>query len=194
MIRIFVVFLVFSLIPVVAFAADEESELPVEFDKIQWQQAVAEDIHVFDPYIGVFKSGMHESPDGKELFFIIEYSWFDAARTIVKFKITTHIPADGLERLNGEGFYGYDPFNERLYAYGFFPRGISSFGGVAQFNHENFERATRVHTKAADGTLIEIMDKFRLDGETGWKNQTFMSRDGGPWQMISEDTFTRIEE
>ena len=88
---------------------------PVDFDKVDWQSASVEDMAFLDAYVGNFRSETYEMADsGKEYHFTVTYEWYNTAKTVVKWTIDTHIPADGVVRRNGEGFYAFDPFENRI--------------------------------------------------------------------------------
>ena len=78
----------------------------------------------------------HLFDDGKtEHFFTVSYQWFDQKKSIVKYAVATVIPSQNRTIVNSEGFYGFDPFNDRLYVLGAFRNGMSGFGSVGVFDH-----------------------------------------------------------
>lgn len=171
-------------------------EPPDEFAGDTPQSATRDDIHVFDPYIGRFRSKtLRDEPSGQALYYVAEYAWFDANRSIVKFTISVVNESSGDESINGQGFYGYDPFNERLYVLGAFTFGSTGFGCVGEFDRHTHRRVTWARSQGPDGATIHVRDAFQVvDGNT-WKDVTSMKRgEGGEWQVVYEDTFTRIGE
>jgi hypothetical protein len=166
---------------------------PTAYGKVHWQPAQASDMQLFEPYIGTFQSrSFHDDEQNKDFHYLVEYRWFDAGHSIVKFSVRTVVPVDGKDVVNGEGYYGYDAFAGRLYAYAFFTAGMSGFGGVSEFDPKTHRRVTRAHSLGADGHATEVRDEFELVDAQTWKNTTYVSREGGPWQQVYSDTFTRL--
>lgn len=168
---------------------------PIEFDEVEWQHATVEDMAFLDAYIGTFRSETHTAPQsGKEYYFTIEYEWYNEAKTVVKWTIDTHIPADGIVRRNGEGFYAFDPFEDRIMVTGFFPaRPVTSKGWLSEFDPETGERVVRVVAMSPDGQVTQVRDTFWLIDENTWGNATYLSVDGGDWQALPPGTYTRVE-
>jgi len=174
-------------------AAHADTARPARENAATWQRATPEDIHVFDPYIGRFQSKtFHDDSTGRAYHFVVEYRWFDAAQRIVRFSVKTVVPDEGREIEGGVGFYGYDPFHERLYASAFFPNGTTGFGGVSEFDRRTHARVTLARSQNPDGAFIEVRDAFEVIDADTWKNTTSVSRDGGEWKVVYEDTFRRL--
>lgn len=173
--------------------AAEAASPPIAFDHVAWQTAAPEDIHVFDPYIGTYQGKSYTSDEGKAYHFTVSYAWYDQGETLIKFAVGVVVPADGLDRVIGEGFYGYDPFTQRIFAHGYFPRGQAGWGWVSEFDPVTHARVTRVHSQDADGVTTEVRDTFWVIDENSWGNITFVSQGGQPWQQVSDEVFTRVE-
>ncbi len=174
-------------------AAEDEEAHPIDFAEVQIPQAAPRDIHIFDPYIGTFRGEKQISDEGKEFFYDVSYNWYDAGHTVVKFTIKLVVPSDTLERINGEGYYGYDPFRKQLFVHGYFPGGVVGFGAVSEFDPSMGTRVTRAHSQSADGATTEVRDTFWLIDKDSWGNATFISQDGGAWQKVHEGVYTRVQ-
>ena len=168
---------------------------PIDFDEVEWQSASVEDMAFFDAYIGNFRSETHTAQgSGKEFFFTIRYEWYNTAKSVIKWTIDTHIPADDIVRRNGEGFYAFDPFENRIQVIGFFPsRPVNSKGWVSDFDPDTGERVIRVIAMSPDGQVTQVRDTFWLIDEDTWGNATYISVDGGDWQALPQGTYSRIE-
>lgn len=168
---------------------------PTDFEKVEWQSASVDDMAFLDAYIGDFRSETHVAQgSGKEYFFTISYEWYNSAKTVIKWTIDTHIPADDVVRRNGEGFYAFDPFENRIMVTGFFPaRPVTSKGWLSEFDPETGERVVRVVAMSPDGQVTQVRDTFWVIDEDTWGNATFISVDGGDWQALPQGTYTRIE-
>lgn len=156
--------------------------------------ARAEDIHVFDPYIGQFQSMRWHDPDlGKDLLYRVEYSWFDSSRSIVRFRVSTEYLDGSTTLTNAEGFYGYDPFNRRLYTFGVFGSGMTGFGAVGSFDRTTGHRVTWARSKGPDGVTTWVRDAFRMMDPDSWTDETSIRREGtDDWLVVYRDTFTRV--
>ncbi len=160
------------------------------------QHAVPDDIHIFDPYIGRFRSmQFHDDKTGTPFHYIAEYAWFDRNHSIVQFTISVVNETSGKQATTAQGFYGYDPFQERLHVFGAFTSGRTGYGSVGEFDRENNRRVTWVRSKAADGATIDVRDSAQMQDADTWKSVT-KTRKGadGDWKVVYEDTFTRIRE
>lgn len=160
------------------------------------QRATPDDIHVFDPYVGRFTSKqLRDEESGKTFHYVAEYAWFDTNHAIVKFTISVVNEASGMQAITAQGFYGYDPFEERLYVFGAFTTGSSGFGSVGEFDRKTHRRVTWARSKAPDGTTIHVRDSFEIVDFDTWQDVTSIQQgDDGPWKVVYEDTFTRIRE
>ncbi|MGE0353088.1 MAG: hypothetical protein AB7I33_00675 [Gemmatimonadales bacterium] len=158
------------------------------------QPATADDIHIFDPYIGRFQSMRWHDPDlDKDLHYLVEYRWFDSTRSVVRFKVSTEY-LDGSQGVsNAAGFYGYDPFNGRLYTFGVFSSGVTGFGAVGAFDRTTGSRVTWARSKGPDGVTTWVRDAFRMMNPDTWTDETSIRREGSEaWQVVYRDTFTRM--
>lgn len=160
------------------------------------QRASADDVRVLDPYIGRFRSKtFRDQESGKTLHYVVEYEWFDANRSIAKFTVSTVVDGTGKETINGQGFYGYDPFEERLYVFGAFTSGMSGFGSVGELDRRTHRRVTWARSRNPAGVTVYVRDAFEVVDQDTWKDVTSI-REGetGEWKVVYTDTFTRIEE
>lgn len=180
------------MLPASASAQDPH---PIDFDKVEWQSASVDDMAFLDAYIGNFRSETHTAAASrKEYYFTVRYQWYNAARTVMKWSIDTHTPADGVVRRNGEGFYAYDPFEKRIMVTGFFPaRPVTSKGWISEFDPETGDRVVRIMAMSPDGQVTQIRDTFRIIDEDTWANATYISINGGEWRALPPGTYTRIE-
>lgn len=158
------------------------------------QHAVPEDIHVFDPYIGRFQSKKMYDPDlGKELHYIVEYAWFDAGQSIVRFMVSAEYVGDDEASVNAQGYYGFDPFHRRLYTIGFFAAGSTGFGAVGEFDRATGRRVTWARSKGPDGATVYVRDAFEVIDADSWSDVTAIrGGDDTDWHVVYRDTFTRI--
>lgn len=158
------------------------------------QHATPDDVHVFDPYIGRFESKQFRDEESGETFhYIAQYEWFDSKHSIVRFTISMVTESSKQESTIGQGFYGFDPFEERLYVFGAFASGSSGFGSVGEFDRKTHHRVTWARSKGPDGRTIHVRDSFELVDQDRWKNVTSIrAGDDDEWTVVYEDTFTRI--
>lgn len=174
-------------------STEGEQAVTTRYDAVP-QRAAADDMRIMAPYIGEFRSATHTFDDGKtEHYFVVKYEWFDRARTIVRFTISMVIPSQGRTLVNSEGFYGFDPFLERLYVFGAFTHGTSGWGSICEFNHDTGARTVCAKSKSADGVATHVRDAFEVVDDNTWKNKTRV-REGerGEWQLVYEGTYTRV--
>ncbi len=160
-----------------------------------FQKATPQDIHIFDAYIGKFRSNSQRNEQlGKNIYFIVEYAWFDQNKSIVKFRLSYVIEDENKELLNAEGFYGFDPFENKLFHTQVFTFGSTAFGGIQEFDLDTNRRVTRARSKGADGAVTDVRDVFEVIDENTWKNTTHIRQGDGEWTQPFGDTFTRIVE
>lgn len=181
-----------SALPGYAIAQDPH---PVDFDDVEWQSASVEDMAFLDAYVGDFRSETFTAEgSGKEYFFTVRYEWYNTARTVMKWTIDTHVPEDGAVHRNGEGFYAFDPFENRIMVTGFFPgRPVTGKGWISEFDPDTGARAVRIMAMTPDGQVTQIRDTFRIIDEDTWANATFISMNGGPWQALPPGTYSRVD-
>lgn len=157
------------------------------------QAATPDDIKIFEPYIGKFQSDTRVFDNSDtEYFFTVTYAWFDRDKTIVKYIVAMEIPAQDRVIVNAEGFYGYDPFNERLYVFGAFTRGMTGWGSVGRFDHETGARETWAKSKGPDGVVTHVRDTFERINDNEWRNVTFIRTENETtWRQVVEDHYKR---
>ncbi len=106
--------------------ADEAGKhLAAPFGEMTWQTAEVTDMALFEPFIGKFTSDDKVFPNGTEYRFIIDYSWYDNKKTIVKYTLEIEFPAQEDIRPIGEGYYRFDPLSRRIEVVGVFRDGRS---------------------------------------------------------------------
>jgi len=156
------------------------------------QAATAKDMQVFEPYIGRFRSrAFHDDDRGLDLHYFVEYRWVDSAHSVVRFRVWTRY-ADGTEVPGAEGYYGYDPFHDRLYVLGVFA-GTTGFGAVGEFDPSTRRRVTWARSWGADGVTTYVRDAFEVVDGDRFNDVTLVRRgEDGPWQVVYRDTFTRV--
>jgi len=160
------------------------------------QPASPADMKIFEPYIGTFRSENKRFDDSEiEYHFTVSYHWFDQAKTIVKYVVAMEIPVQNRTIINSEGFYGYDPFNENLYVFGAFKRGMTGWGTVGKFDHETGARETWARSMDPDGVVTHVRDTFQRIDADHWANRTFIrSGDDTEWNLVVEDDYSRVTE
>ncbi len=159
------------------------------------QRAVAEDVRLFDRYVGRFRSPTRLFDDGEtEHYFVVDYHWYDPGKTLLKYEIEMVIPSQDRSLSTSEGFYGYDPVAQRLFVFGAFRQGAMGWGTMARFDHETGRREVWVESRTPDGEVSEIRDEFEMLDDDRWRNVTRQRLGGdGEWTVISEGIYTRLE-
>lgn len=155
--------------------------------------ATIEDMRVLDPYVGRFRSEDKVFDDSDtRYFFVIDYSWYDRNRTILRYSLERHIPS--MDRVDGigDGFYYYDRAKQRIGVFGVFPDGRQGAGSMGEFDPGDHSRAVWVDAFGPDGRPVEVHDAFELVDEDNWRNVTHIKVDGGEWQEIGRDNYTRL--
>ena len=180
--------------PRAAAGSDATAAGSPAWESVGSQHATPEDMHVFDPYIGRFAAApFAEDVSGDTIHFEVEYAWFDGARTIVKLTVARVRDRDGAATPLTEGFYGYDPFHERIYAVAAFTWGETGFGTVGEFDRTTHRRVTRARSRDANGVTTEVRDAFEIVGADAWRNVTSVrSGDETAWRVVTDEVFTRI--
>jgi hypothetical protein len=160
------------------------------------QSASAEDMKIFERYIGTFRSESKVFDDGEtEYYFTIAYNWYDQPKSIVKFTVSMNIPSKDRVMALSEGFYGYDPFNKQLYTFGVFSQGMTGWGSLGVFDHETGARSTWAKSMGPDGVVTHVRDSFEVIDEDHWTNKTSIRQgDAADWTVISEDSYSRVME
>ena len=163
------------------------------FDGAAPQRATADDIHMFDTYIGRFRGAtQQDETSGREFFFTVEYAWFDEGHRTVRYRVALSIVGQQSDRTLSEGFYGYDPFNERVYVLGVFTSGASGFGAVGEFDRAANSRTTWACQIDADGRRIYVRDNMEMIDADSWRNVTRVRQgEDGDWTTITDEVMTR---
>ena len=175
--------------PAAAEDSIEENAVP--------QSAVAEDMALFEPYIGLFRSQDYtRQSDGARFHFTIDYSWYDVAKSIVAYRIEMVIEGDDMVREIGEGFYFFDRIESRIGVIGMFRDGRSGRGHMGEFDRRTHARTVWVTGTSPRQPPIEVRDSFELIDENSWRNVTRISSGGeaAEWRVISDSVYTRIEQ
>lgn len=154
-----------------------------------WAKATAEDMQMFAPYIGTWQTETRTAVNGKDVYFLIDYQWYDRQQHIVSLKIRQVL--DGVEMLTTEGFYGVHPTEPRIYHFMTGITGIFGTGGVLSFDRESHQRTTRTTGRGPDGVVVELRDRFEVVDAEHWKATTSMLQNG-QWNVVREDTFTKV--
>jgi len=160
------------------------------------QAASADDMKIFEPYIGKFRSEAKLFDDSDiEYFFTVSYQWYDQGKSIVKYVVAMEIPAQERSVEMSEGFYGYDPFNKNLYVFGAFTRGQTGWGTVGKFDHETGARETWARSMNPENTVIHVRDTFRQVDSDNWTNKTFIRPQGeAEWKLVVDDQYSRMTD
>lgn len=159
------------------------------------QAASVEDMRIMVPYVGTFRSVDHTFDDSEIAYhFEVDYEWFDASQTIVKWTVTMVIPEQERRIVNGQGFYGFDAFEQRLYVFGAFSRGVSGWGALGSFDHDSGAREVWARSRDAEGVDTFVRDRFEVLDENRWRNETWL-RIGSEaeWRKVYEGVYTRVE-
>ena len=169
-------------------------ELPFDPDA-EVRAATAEDIHVLDPYIGRFRSPTTENERlGEPTYHEVTYRWIDEGRTTAAFRVATIGAESGEEHSFVEGYYGYDPFDRRLFAVAAFSWGGAGIASVGEFDLETGYRVIHARAPGADGTVTRIRDVFDVIDADTWRDRTYASAgDGDEWTLVYEDVFSRVD-
>lgn len=182
--------LAISLAPLGVVAGEEH---PLDFSDVQWQESTAEDMSLFEPYIGTFRGETYTADSGTEFYFTIKYEFYDRNKTVVRYSLQTHLPQSNEVRPLGEGFYMWDVFTSRIKVVGVFRDGRIGSGFMSPYDAETGAREVRIHASNPDGSMTEVRDTFWLIDKNSWGNKTYISNDGTPWQAVSEAVYTRVD-
>lgn len=159
------------------------------------QAATPADMQIMQSYIGTFRSKDYTFDDSEVNYhFEVAYEWFDSAQTIVKWTVTMVIPEQQRRLVNGEGFYGYDAFEQQIYVFGAFTRGVSGWGAMAQFDGDSGAREIWARSRDAEGVDTFVRDHFELLDQDRWRNETWL-RTGTEteWKKVHEGVYTRVD-
>lgn len=157
------------------------------------QDATADDMKLFEHYVGHYRSPAYTFDDGKTDYFNrVDYVWFDPGKTIVKFTVATVIPSMDRIIVTAEGFYGYDPFHHTLYVFGAFSNGTTGWGVVGSFDRETGKREVWANSMGADSIVTHVRDEFEPVDADSWRNRTSVRRgDETDWTVVHEAIYTR---
>ena len=111
------------------------------------QSAAVEDMAVFEPYIGRFRSEDKTSDEGPSFFYEIDYRWYDRGHTIVSYALILVVPSQDRRVGIGDGYYYVDRINGRIGVFGVFPDGRTGLGALGEF-----DRVTGI-SRSSTGTL-----------------------------------------
>lgn len=175
-------------------AASAASPAPQEVEDPQPQSASEEDMQVFAPYIGRFRSEPQRRPsDGAAYHFTVEYSWYDQPQTIVAYKLAMVVPGEEAVTSIGEGFYYFDRVSEHIAVVGVFRDGRSGAGLIGEFDRETHERTVWVTGTAPGQPPVALRDGFELLDEDRWRNVTQVRPPGSnEWRTVSDSVYTRL--
>lgn len=162
---------------------------PVDARQITWPTATAEDMAVFAPYIGTWQTETRQTANGADVYFLLDYQWYDRQEAIVRLRIRQVL--NGVETVTAEGFYGIHPAEPRIYHFITGMSGIFGVGGVSAFDRTSHRRTTRTTGRGPDGVVVNLRDEFEIIDADHWKATTSMRQDG-QWNVVREDTFTRV--
>lgn len=159
------------------------------------KSAAAEDMAIFDHYVGRFRSEDKVFDNSETTyFFVIDYRWYDRGKTIIAYSLERHIPSmDRIDRI-GDGFYYLDRRDARIGVFGVFPDGRVGAGSMGEFDGESGARAVWVDAISPNGQPVEVHDAFSLVDADHWRNVTHIRREDGDWQEIGRDIYTRLPE
>lgn len=175
-----------------AVNADNGGEhLAAPIGDMTWQIAEVTDMALFEPFIGKFTSDDKVFPNGTEYRFIIDYSWYDNKKTIVKYTLEIEFLEQEDIRPIGEGYYRFDPLTRRIEVVGVFRDGRSGAGFMTPFDVETGSREVRIRTLFPDGVEGEVRDTFWVIDQDTWGNRTFMRSGNAPWRQVSKDVYHR---
>ena len=182
-------------------AAPQRAEMPgncaamLEDDDIfeDGLESTRDDMNAFAAYVGEFHSNRETFDDGEtEYYFALRYEWYDDAKTTLKYSVAMVIPGQDREVIQSEGFYGYDPFDERIYVAGGFKRLGLSFAVLEHSDPVKRQRRMLGRIQRPDGTITLVSDQFQwLDGDT-FRNRAFTcTTESREWTKVYEGTYTR---
>jgi len=158
--------------------------------------ATAEDMRIMDRYVGLFRSATQVFDDGRtEYHHLLRYEWFDRGETIVKFTISMAIPSQDRVLTTGEGFYGYDAVEKRIYVFGAFSHGASGWGTLCELDHATGARTVCARTSEPDGSFTHVRDSFEIVDADTWKNTTRARKsEDDDWAVVYEGRYTRVAD
>jgi hypothetical protein len=160
------------------------------------QSATPEDLRIKAPFIGTFRGSTNVFDDSEtEYHFELTYEWWGGEQNIVKYTVAMVIPSQDRRRVQSEGFYGFDPFSDRMYVFGVFSGGMSGRGFIGQFDHDAGTHEIWARSMDAEGVVTWVRDGFEVIDKDQWRNRTLMRRgEETEWQEVHGDTYTRVAE
>jgi hypothetical protein len=166
------------------------------FDGAVPQRASADDLHVFDPYIGRFRGAtQRDEASGREFYFTVEYAWFGAGQRVVRYRVAVTVVNEPDERILSEGYYGYDPFNERLYVLGVFASGVTGFGAIGEFDRATHHKSTWACQIDSAGNRSFVRDSTEVINADSWRNVTRVRQGpAGDWVVVTDEIMTRMAD
>lgn len=159
------------------------------------QLATAADISIVAPYIGRWRTATTDSERfGQPTFYEIDYQWVDQGQTTVSFRVATVGAESGDELSFLEGYYGFDPFGDRLFAVAVFSWGGAGIADLAEFDHQTGHRVIHARAPGPGDTVIHIRDVFDIVDTDHWRNRTYTRQESeGEWQLVYDAIFTRVD-
>lgn len=159
------------------------------------QMATAEDMALFQPYIGRFRSEDRIFDDSEIRYhFEVDYAWYDRLRSIVRYELAMVIPEQERRREVGSGFYYLDRVNNRIGVFGAFPDGRVGSGTMGAFDRATSARTVWVNGVGPDGSITQVHDHFEVIDEDSWRNVTHIRQGEGEWQQISSGVYSRVAD
>jgi hypothetical protein len=156
--------------------------------------ATRQDAAFFDSYVGEFHSDRLTFDDGEtEYYFALRYDWFDEGRTTLEYSASMVIPGQDRKVLRSKGFYGYDPFGERIYVAGASRQFGLSFAVLEHSDPGAGERRMLGRLQRPDGNVTLVSDQFEwIDADT-FRNRAFVcTSESADWSKVYEGVYTRI--
>lgn len=182
--------------PPIADAARVQTKAAVEapISEQAPSRATAEDMALFVPYIGRFRSESYNDGNEGRFYFVIDYRWYDTRKRIVAYTLEQIFLDKQESRAVGDGFYCYDSLNQKIGVFGAFPDGRTGSDTMGRFDRNNHSRTVWIVGTAPDRPPVEVRDHFEIIDGNSWRNITRIRPKGSkePWREISNDVYTRI--
>lgn len=158
------------------------------------QPANIEDMNIMKPYIGTFRGSTQVFDDGEtEYYFSVDYRWWGDGEQLVKYTVSMVIPSQDRTLVRSEGYYGFDPFTNRIYVFGVFSGGMTGRGFMGEFDAEAGTREVWARSMDAQGVVNWVKDGFEMVDPDRWRNRTMLLRgDDAEWMQVHEDVYTRV--
>lgn len=111
----------------------------------------------------------------------------------MKFVVSMIVPEQDKTIVRSEGFYGFDPFDKRLFAFGAFKTGVTGKVVLDQFDHESGARTILAKMKCPDDAVTLISDQFEIVSDGVLKNTVYVcNTETGEWTHTYEGIYTRV--